>query len=65
MWDKIKSFFSRKDQAEVNPVVQLQVFQNGSWKDIKNKNEVEEGKNKKFRHVITLQDGRVEIVDGV
>jgi hypothetical protein len=65
MWDKIKNIFKKKEEPQANPVVQLQVFSNGSWKNIKNK-KVEEGKQPpRYRHVITLHDGRVEIVDVV
>lgn len=63
MWEKFKNIFKKKEEPAQSPVIQLQVMHKGSWVDINTKREETEGKNKpkKYRQVITLPDGRVEM----
>lgn len=66
MWEKFKNLFKKKEEPTPPPTVQLQYFASGAWHDTKNKQEVVEGKKQiEYRHVITLHDGRVEIINGV
>ena len=62
MWEKFKNIFKKKEEPSQPPVIQLQVMSKGSWVDVKTKREVKEGKiQPKYRQVITLPDGRVEM----